>query len=88
MSKEETFRSELERDGFTPVNVEWEPNLVNDWHTHDFTARVMVLKGSVKIAREGSEIEYGPGDACEMGANVSHAEYVGPEGASLLVGRK
>ena len=57
-------------------------------HTHDFTACLFVSRGDLTLIRaEGSET-FRAGDVCSLAAGIEHAERFGPEGASLLVGRK
>ena len=40
------------------------------------------------MVRENGEKTHGPGDTCKVDAGTLHAEKIGADGASVLVGRK
>ena len=85
---EATFRAELEAEGYAVGEVTWEAGLVNDTHTHDFSAKVMCVEGSISLTTPAGEKLCQPGDWVEVAAGVEHREAVGPDGVRLLVGRK
>jgi Cu2+-exporting ATPase len=45
-------------------------------------------EGRFLLTQGGETRGFGPGEACEVPAGVPHAEAVGPEGATYLVGRR
>ena len=86
---ETAFRQQLDQDGFgEPRTVFWNPNNVNPDHTHDFTARGLILSGSFALGCHGGSTTYQQGDVFELKAGTPHTETAGPDGASFLVGRK
>ena len=85
---EAEFRAELESDGYTVNEVTWEAGLINDSHTHDFSAKLMCVAGSVQITTPKGEFSCTPGDRLKVSAGTGHREVVGPEGARLVAGRK
>lgn len=89
MIDETSFRARLAQDGFDEVLVrEWAPGQVVDEHDHPFDARLLVLRGGFTLTRpEGAEW-LGPGHGCELARGIRHAEHYGPEGCSVLVGRR
>ncbi|MBT3699880.1 MAG: cupin [Alphaproteobacteria bacterium] len=86
---EQEFRDKAHQDGYAEPNlVDWEANLVNEEHTHDFSARIFVLSGELKVvcADRTSVCQAGDNDA--LAAGTPHAEYAGPEGVKFLAARK
>ena len=82
------FEAELRREGYRVVNSSVKPNLCVDDHVHDFDAKVMVLGGEIAITRNGKADTFRAGQWCEVPANCTHAEKIGPEGVALLSGRR
>ncbi|MDE0815331.1 MAG: cupin [Alphaproteobacteria bacterium] len=86
---EASFRQQLGQDGFAkPGMVTWEPNAVNPDHTHDFTARGLILSGGFVLGCCGGEQTFNQGDVFELAADTPHVETTGPDGCRFLVGRK
>lgn len=86
---EKDFRRQLEQDGYDNVQVaEWEPNTVNDTHTHDFAAYLLVLAGDMSVQTEQGSQTCQAGDTFSLDAGVPHSETVGAEGVRFLSGRK
>lgn len=86
---EQAFRADLATRGYeTFVTREWEPGLVNDTHTHDFTAAALVLDGEIRIETESETCVCRAGDTFELAAGIPHKEIIGPQGVTFLVGRK
>lgn len=86
--EEKSFRQQLKRDGCEDVStVEWEPNTVNETHTHDFSASLLVLAGEMTVTMEDGTTTCGAGDTFRLAAGIPHAEAVGAEGVRFLVGR-
>jgi quercetin dioxygenase-like cupin family protein len=88
MSQNETFKAELERDGYAIKEVSWAPGTVNPSHSHDFDARLLCLEGGMSVEIDGATKVCRPGDTLEMTAGCQHAETVGSNGVTLLVGRR
>lgn len=85
----ETFEAGLKADGYAgPLDRRMEPGQVAPEHTHPFEARLLILEGEFILTCQGEARRYGPGECFELGANIPHAEAVGPAGATYLVGRR
>jgi quercetin dioxygenase-like cupin family protein len=83
------FRAELLAAGFTEiVERTLEPGCVLDDHHHAWDARLMVTAGEVTLRRAGQAEHYAPGQWCEVPRDQVHAEVYGPQGCSLLIGRR
>jgi len=84
-----TWEAALAADGYAgPMDRRMEPGQAAPDHTHPFDARLLILEGEFVLTQAGTTRRYGPGEAFEVPAGVPHAEAVGPEGASYLVGRR
>ena len=66
----------------------WEPNVVQDTHTHPFHARAVVVQGEMWLTVEGTTRHLLPGDRFDLPAGKPHAERYGPEGATYWVARR
>lgn len=86
--KESEFRQACEQEGYVVEPLECDAGFDNDMHTHDFSAYAMVVRGAFTVALADSETTFGPGDTCKVPAGTLHSERAGPDGASLLIGRK
>ena len=83
------WEAALAEDGYAgPLDRRMEPGQSAPEHTHPFDARLLILEGSFLLTQDGETHSFGPGEACEVPAGVPHAEAVGPEGATYLVGRR
>lgn len=82
------FEAGLKQDGFELSEARMKAGCNNPDHTHPFDARLFVLSGELTIGRDGKLETFGPGDTCNMGANIMHTEEVGDEDAVFLVGRR
>lgn len=87
---EATFRARAEAEGYGNFVVrDWQVGTVNDMHTHDFSASILVLDGELTVTYEdGSTTTCRAGDSNSLAAGIPHAERVGPEGVRFLAGRK
>lgn len=84
-----TWEAALAADGYAgPLDRRMEPGQTAPEHTHPFDARLLILDGGFLLTEGGETRRYGPGEAFEVPAGVPHAESVGPEGATYLVGRR
>jgi len=87
---EQAFRKQLAEEGYSePRLVEWEPGTFNDTHTHDFSAKVMVLDGEITVTcDDGRRTTCRAGDTFQLAAGTPHKEDIGAEGVRFLAGRK
>lgn len=84
----DNFRAEIaRRGGAEPVEVAWGPGTVNERHTHDFSASLLVLEGEMTVATDGAERRCRAGDRFSLDAGVPHSERVGAAGVRFLVAR-
>ena len=65
----------------------WDPDVVQDTHTHPFHARALVVQGEMWLTVDGKTEHLGPGDRFDVPAGKPHAERYGPEGATYWVAR-
>ncbi|MBT6273935.1 MAG: hypothetical protein HOI95_07360 [Chromatiales bacterium] len=84
---EAQFRAELEAGGYAIQEVTWDAGKVNPKHTHDFSARLMCLEGTVRITTADADRQCAVGDTIEITALTEHTEEIGREGVRLLIGR-
>ena len=83
------FEARLREQGYDNIGQrEMAANTVNDTHTHDFDAQVLVLDGEITITRDGKAQTFRAGDSCEVPAGTVHAEQIGPQGVRYLAGRR
>ncbi len=87
---EASFKAKAEAEGYGNFAIrDWEPGLVNEMHTHDFSASILVLAGELTVTCEdGSTKTCRAGDTNSLTAGIPHAEVVGPEGVRFISGRK
>ena len=86
---EAQFRRRAREQGYGEAQtLEFEPNMANDMHTHDFSAFAYVLSGAFTMVTGDGSVTHQPGEACELAAGTLHAERAGPEGATILIGKK
>jgi len=86
---EQQFRQHLQSNGYGDGEIkDFEPNTDGPMHTHEFSAKLMVMSGEFTLARESGATTYGPGEICELEAGVLHTERTGSAGARVLLGRK
>ena len=64
------------------------PHVATQPHTHPFDACVRVLAGELTLTSQGQSPTFQAGETFEMAAGCLHSEQYGPEGATLLLGRK
>lgn len=67
---------------------EYEPNLMGELHSHEFSAMLLVLRGSFSLALEKDLVNLEPGDIYEVPAGTLHDERAGPDGAAILLAKK
>ena len=87
MTRDE-FEAELRRDGYEIREGEIQPHVHREPHTHDFDARLFILKGSLTVAYSNDRVTYGPGDSCSVPAGTVHAEHTEADSVQYLAGRR
>ena len=65
----------------------WDPDTVQDTHTHNFHARALVVQGEMWLTVDGETRHLRPGDRFELPPGKPHAEKYGPQGATYWVAR-
>ncbi len=86
---EAQFREQLQEQGYGEArSLEFEPNSVNDMHTHDFSAFVLVLSGEFTLVTADGSVTHQPGETCKLAAGTLHSEQMGETGATILIGKK
>lgn len=83
------FEAKLREDGYSEIETKTlAPRPANGEHGHHFSVRGLVQAGTFIVTQEGEEKAYGAGDIFAVPEGRLHFEEVGPEGATILVGRK
>ena len=86
---ETEFETRLKADGYTEIETQtYEPRPGKGRHRHLFAIRGLVLSGSFIVKQEGDPVTHGPGQTFAVAEGELHDEWIGPEGARVLVGRK
>jgi quercetin dioxygenase-like cupin family protein len=65
-----------------------QPNISRQPHAHPFDARGLIVAGELTLTWEGQTRTFRVGETFDMPAGCLHSELYGPEGATLLIGRK
>jgi quercetin dioxygenase-like cupin family protein len=83
------FEAKLHADGFTDISArEMEPGKFNAEHSHEFTARLLILDGEIVLTHGGEARTYRAGDTCELAAGTPHIEQCGEAGVRYVAGRR
>ncbi len=84
-----SFESGLESEGFQQIETKAvAAGTHNMEHAHPFEVRALVLDGRIALTVAGVTSTYEKGQVFTMAANCPHAEQIGPEGVSYVVGRR
>ena len=84
-----SFESGLKSDGFHQVETKSvAAGTHNAEHAHPFEVRALVLAGKISLTVAGVSSTYEKGQVFTMAANCAHAELIGPEVVSYVVGRR
>jgi len=82
---ETTFRAEHEARGCRDFHVrDWAPGTINESHSHDFGAAILVLDGEITVETAAGTTTCRAGDTFSLDAGIAHAERVGPAGVRFL----
>ncbi len=83
------FEAQLKADGFQEIELQTlEPRPGKGRHRHLFAIRGLVISGSFLVTQTGDPVTYGPGQVFAVDLGELHDESIGPEGATVVVGRK
>jgi quercetin dioxygenase-like cupin family protein len=86
---ESEFEAQLKADGYTEIeSVNYEPREGKGRHRHLFAVRGLVLAGSFVVDQDSAPIAYGPGQIFSVPEGKLHDEWIGADGARVLVGRR
>jgi quercetin dioxygenase-like cupin family protein len=84
-----SFEASLAADGYVEASRRSiEPNKITPKHNHLFDVRALVIEGEITLTVEGASTEYIAGQVFTMDRGCEHAESVGPEGVTYVVGRR
>jgi len=84
---EAEFRAEMAIRGGQPNLVELPAEYFKEEHSHDFTARGLVLAGEFTLSFAGAAHHLVAGADFELAAGIPHTERTGATGARLLAAR-
>ena len=82
-----SFRAEAARRGVEPDEIVWAPGTVNERHTHEFAASLLVLEGEMTVTADTGARRCRAGDRFTLDAGVPHSERVGADGVRFLIAR-
>ena len=83
------FEQQLKADGFTEIELQTlAPRPGKGRHRHLFEIRGLVISGGFVVQQEGDPVVYRPGEIFSVAEGKLHDEWIGADGATLLVGRK
>jgi len=86
------YREEIKKitsSGYSNISlIEIEPNLDTDFHTHDFDAYAMVVKGKFILNTNKKKHILKPGDFLAVDSKQLHSEKTYSQGATILLGKR
>ena len=86
---ENDFEAQLRADGYTEVEAQkLAPRPGKGRHRHHFAIRGLVVSGTFVVLQESEPVTYLAGHIFAVDEGKLHDEWVGPDGAQVLVGRK
>ncbi|MGH1490205.1 MAG: cupin domain-containing protein [Acidimicrobiales bacterium] len=86
---EDEFGAKLSAAGYgEPTTKVWEANADGEFHTHDFSALLMVTDGEFRVVLEDETKVLKSGDWCEVVAGTVHCEQTGANGATVVAGTR
>ncbi len=86
---EDEFQTQATKRGYGEVTSKvHQPDVVNDFHTHPFSAMLLVTDGHFTVTLEESSRVFGPGEWCEVPAGTKHFEKTDNDGATVLFATK
>lgn len=87
---EQKFRQQVASEGYTVGDIAVKPaNDSNDFHAHDFAAKLLIIDGEITITTEdGKATTCRADDIFQLAAGIRHKEQVGADGVRILPSRK
>ena len=86
---EKGFKQMLEENGYdTADTVEMAAGTVNDTHSHDFDAALLILSGDITVTTTDGATTCRAGDTFQLENGIPHTEHIGNDGVRFLVGRR
>jgi quercetin dioxygenase-like cupin family protein len=82
------FEADVEASGYAIAVVEFEPGTVNDYHSHSWDVRALVVDGDITLTINNKASTYTAGDQFQLEAGCEHHEIIGPNGVKFLAGRR
>ena len=83
------FEAQLKADGYTEIETSTlEPRPGKGRHRHLFAIRGLVLSGTFVVAKDATPVTFGAGEVFAVPLGELHDEWIGPEGARVVIGRK
>lgn len=84
-----TFESRLHAEGFDDVETKKvKANVRNEDHAHDFDVLGLVFAGEMTLTIDGQSRTYRPGQVVDVPAGTVHREQYGPQGYTVLLGKR
>ena len=79
----------ITNSGYSNISLkEIEPNLNTDFHTHDFDAYAMGVKGKFILNTNQKKHILKPGDFLAVNSKQLHSEKTYSQGATILLGKR
>ena len=86
---ENDFELQLRADGYTEIeSQDLAPRPGKGRHRHLFAIRGLVLSGTFIVQQDDEAVTFAPGQIFAVDEGKLHDEWVGADGAKILVGRK
>ena len=83
------FEAQLKIDGYTEVETQaLAPRPGKGRHRHHFAIRGLIVSGTFVVLQEQEPVTYSAGQIFAVDEGKLHDEWIGPDGAKLVVGRK
>jgi quercetin dioxygenase-like cupin family protein len=82
------FEADVKAKGCDAIEtLELKADMLNEPHTHDFSASVYVLEGEISVTTDTETTTCRAGDTFTLPAGTSHHESVGGDGVRFLIGK-
>lgn len=86
---ENEFEAQLRADGYTEIEAQkLAPRSGKGRHRHQFAIRGFVVSGTFVVMQDSEPVTYSAGQIFAVAEGELHDEWVGADGAQVLVGRK
>ena len=83
------FEKQLRADGYSEVELkDYAPRPGNGRHRHPFAVRGLVLSGAFIVQEQAEPVAFSSGQIFAVAEGALHDEWIGPDGAQVLIGRK